>query len=223
MTPVREAITLPAIFLTVTLAGGVRIGAPGVIVPPTLFSLVLATLLLGALVQSGTLAADRLMNAARAPAANLNGLVVLLSAFAASAQSLSLVTPAGGLPAVIAGLVLLAMVVQMLVVRLDRLGLLRGLILTLGGGFVLKFIVLASLSSPASGRLARVFQVLFDNVTLGAMIQPPLAAADGYLAFVTLLLYFVGLFLLPSAPWRHERVDAERLPPRARVAGELHD
>lgn len=223
MTPVREAITLPAIFLSVTLIGGLRVGAAGVIVPPTLFSLVLALLLLGALVQSGTLVADRLMNAARAPVANLNGLLVLLSAFAASAQSLALVTPDGGLPAVMAGVVLLAMFVQMLVERLDRPRFLRGLMVTLGAGFVLKFILLASLSSPANGRVARVLQVLFDNVTLGAMIQRPLAAADGYLAFVTLLLYFVGLSLLPSARWRHVRVDSAQLPPPAAARGRLHD
>jgi hypothetical protein len=213
MTPLREAVTLPALFLTVTLLGAIRIGAPIAIEPPTQFSLVLAMLLLSVLVQSGTLVGARLMHGARTPLANLNGLVMLLCAFAASAQTLSLITPDEGLPAVVVGFVLLAMLVQMLAVSLDRQRFLRGLMVMLGVAFVLKFIVLAALSSPASGRVTRALQVLFDNVTLGAVTQPAFSPANGYLAFATLLLYLFGLSRLPHADWRMVRVGAERLPP----------
>ena len=222
MTPLREAVTLPGLFLTVTLLGAIRIGAPLPIEPPTQFSLVLAMLLFGALVQTGTLDGARLMHGSRPPLANLNGLVLLLSAFAASAQMLSLITPAQGLPAVIVGFLLLAMLAQMLAQSLDRPRLLRGLMVMLGVAFVLKFIVLASLSSPASGRMTRALQVLFDSVTLGAVTQPPLAPANGYLAFAALLLYLFGLSWLPHADWRIVRVgdDHHHLPPvpvRARL------
>ena len=50
-----------------------RIGAPAAIAPPTQFSLVLAMLLFGALVQSGTLVGARLMHTSRPALANLNG------------------------------------------------------------------------------------------------------------------------------------------------------
>ena len=53
MTPAREAIYLPVLFLTVTLLGGLRPGSAVVLAPPSLFSLVLAVLLAGVLVQSG--------------------------------------------------------------------------------------------------------------------------------------------------------------------------
>jgi hypothetical protein len=214
MTPLREAVALPALFLTVTLLGAIRTGAPSAIEPPTQFSLVLAMLLLGVLVQSGTLVGARIIHASRSALANLNGLALVLSVFAASAQTLSLISPDGGLPAVIVGLVLLAMLAQMLVVSLDRVRFLRGLMVMLGIAFVLKFIVLAALSSPASGRVTRALQVLFDNVTLGAITQPSQAPVSGYLAFATLALYLLGLAWLPGADWRIVRVgNGEYLPP----------
>jgi hypothetical protein len=212
MTPAREALGLPLLFLTVVLVGGVRFGDRLAMEPPSLFSLVLAMLLVAALVQSGTFAPDRLMNADRSSLANLNGVVVLLAAFLATAQALSLVTPTSGLPAVIVGLVLLGMLVQMVAASLDRTRLLRGLAVTLGTAFALKFIVLAGLSQPAGGRVARALQALFDNVTLGAVTQAPLAPAAGYVAFFTLALYMLGLSLLPSAGWQTVRVTARPLP-----------
>jgi hypothetical protein len=203
----RDAVALPALFLTVLLLGGLRLDSNRIVAPPTLFSLVLAMLLCAALVQSGTLAPDRLMSARRSALANLNGLIVLLSLFAATAQALSLVIPTSGLPAVVAGIVLLVMLIQLLATSLDRTRLLRGLMVTLGAGFTLKFIVLTALSSPAEGRVTRALQLLFENVTLGAIAQPPLSTAYGYLAFATLALYLVALWLLPEASWRTERIE----------------
>ena len=48
MTAVREAFVLPLTFLTVVLIGGVHFNTPATIEPPTLFSLVLASLVLDA-------------------------------------------------------------------------------------------------------------------------------------------------------------------------------
>lgn len=55
MTPLREAIVLPAIFLTVVLCGGFRLAADVKLVPPSLTALVLAIPLIGLLVRSGTI------------------------------------------------------------------------------------------------------------------------------------------------------------------------
>src|SRR6266850_4041644 len=49
MTPAREAVYLPLMALTVALLGGLRIGAPVVLLPPPLFALVLGLLLMGVL------------------------------------------------------------------------------------------------------------------------------------------------------------------------------
>src|SRR5688500_10172382 len=129
-------------------------------------------------VQSGTLAPERLMNATRSSLANLNGLVVLVTAFVASAQMFTLVTPATGLPAAIVWIVICALLIQALAVGPDRTRLLRGLLVTFGTAFALKFIVLAALSGPADTRVGRVVQLLFEGITLGAVTQPPLHPAE---------------------------------------------
>ena len=53
MSPVREAIGLPVLFLTIALLGGFRVGARVLLVPPSLTALILAVLLLGVLVRAG--------------------------------------------------------------------------------------------------------------------------------------------------------------------------
>ncbi|MDH4065336.1 MAG: hypothetical protein OEW19_13130, partial [Acidobacteriota bacterium] len=63
MTPVREAVVLPATYLTVVLLGAVRMSTVVSIEPPTLFSLVVASIVLGLFVQTGTLDPARLLHA----------------------------------------------------------------------------------------------------------------------------------------------------------------
>jgi len=206
MTAAREAIVLPVLFLTVTLLGGVRPGHAQILAPPSLFSLILAMLLVAALVQSGALAPDRLMSEQRAWLPNLNGLFVLLAAFVASAQTFTLVTPESGLPSLIVATFFFIALLHTLTVAPDRVRMLRGLMVLVGATFVIKFIVLAALSQPAGGRLARAMQLLFEGATLGAISQGPAHPAAGYLAFAVIVLYFAGLLLLPSAGWTMTRV-----------------
>lgn len=201
MSVVREAFVLPMVFLTVVLIGALRLSDSVQIVAPTLFALILASLLIAAFVQSGTLAADRLMNAERSALENLNGVIVLATTFAATAQILTLVTPSSGLPSVVFGLFLLVGIVLVLTASLDRARLLRVLAVLLGSAFVLKFVVLAAVSTPAEGRVARALQLLFEGATLGTVSQADTGSATGYLAFAALLLYLIGVWMLPSAGW----------------------
>ena len=80
----------------------------------------------------------------------------------------------------------------------DRRQLLRSLLVVFGGAFVLKFVVLAALYEPQGGLLRRVMLTLLEGVSLGTLGFVPDGAATGYLAFVTLGLYFVALVLLPG-------------------------
>ena len=198
MTPVREAFVLPLVFLTVVLLGGLHLATPVAIEPPSLFSLVLASLMLGVLVQTGTLDPARLMQSARSPLANVNGLVVLITTFMATAQMLSLMTPASGLPSLALNLFFLIAILQLLAANVDRVRFLRVWAVTLLSSFTIKFILLAALSGPADRPLARALQVLVEGLTLGAFSQPVEPASSGYLAFATLALYLFGLALLPG-------------------------
>jgi hypothetical protein len=205
MTPVLEAWLLPALFLTVLLAGAVRPGGEVSVAPPSLASLVMATVLLVLYVRSGTLAPERLMNGARSSLANLNGFTVLTSAFVASAQIITLVVPESGVPALIVWILLVSLVLQAFAIGPDRPRLLRGLLVTFGAAFTLKFVVLAAISAPAQGRLSRALQLLFDGLTIGSISQRPAQALEGYVAFGTLALYLVGIALLPAATWQMVR------------------
>jgi hypothetical protein len=199
MTAAREAITLPVLFLTVALLGGLRIADRVALLPPPLFALVLSVLLLGLLVRCGALAPDRLVRPARPPLANLNGLIVLLAVFVGSAQAFNLVTPESGIPRVLFNLGFLMMLANTTAAAPDRLHVFRSLLVIFGAAFVLKFIVLASLSAPAEGIFTRALRALFEGVTLGSVTQEGLHPATGYVAFFTLMTYFFGLALLPAA------------------------
>jgi hypothetical protein len=198
MNPGREAITLPTIFLTVVLLGGARIGDTAALVPASLFTLVLATLLAGLLVQSGALAPERLLSTFRSELANTNGLIVLGTLWAAAAQVFAMLTPESGLPRVAVSVFFALMLLNTAAAAPDRVTVLRSLAVTFGGAFVLKFVVLHGLSAPGTGMVKRAMQAALDGVTLGTLLQPVPRPITGYLAFATLALFLFGVFLLPS-------------------------
>ena len=200
MSAVREAFALPLLFLTVVLLGGIRIFDRVVLVPPPLFALVLGLLLLGVLVQCGALAPIQLMNAGRPAIANINGFVVLVTTFVACAQAFHLATPDSGLPHLLFSVYFLVLLLNTLAASPDRIRLLRSLGVIFGSAFILKFIVLAALSDPAGGTLKRVLLTLLEGVTLGTLTQEVTGPATGYLAFFTLVLFLIGLALLPRRP-----------------------
>lgn len=199
MNATREAIVLPILFVTVALAAGARFGARVALVPPPLFSLVLGTMIVAALVRSGALAPTRLLHASRSVLANANGAVVLAGLFAASAQITAMLTPQSGLPLFFVDVFLFVLLVNTLVVGPDRVRVLRSLGVILGAALLLKFVVLAAVSDPAGGRMTRVLVALFDAATFGTVAQAPQPSAGGYVAFVTVALYLMGLALLPPA------------------------
>jgi len=199
VTATREAIALPLVFLTVALFGGLRIADRVALLPPPLFALVLSVLLLGLLVRCGALAAGRLVHGSRSRLANLNGLVVVLAAFLASAQAFNVATPESGAPRVLFNLVFLILLANTIAASPDRARVLRSLLVIFGSAFIVKFIVLSALSHPAEGTVTRALQVLFEGVTLGSVTQDVFHPATGYIAFGTLMLYLFGLVLLPAA------------------------
>jgi hypothetical protein len=201
MSALREAVVLPILLLTIALLAGLRIEATIAFVPPSLFALLLAALLIAALVRSGALAPEQLLHESRAIIANANGATVLFALFVATAQVLTMLTPRSGLPLVFVDIFLLALLLNTLVAIPDRTHLLRSLAITLSSVLAVKFIVLAAVSGPADGRMARVLVALFDAATLGGVTQQPEPPAAGYLAFVTVVLYLFAVTLLP-----HRRV-----------------
>jgi hypothetical protein len=215
MTVVGEAIALPIMFLTVVLAAAIRPGATVSVAPPSLAALVAGVALIALLVRSGVVLPGRLMNHQRSLLANLNGFTVLFTTFCASAQLFTALVPESGVPALLVWAVLTCLVLQAFALGPDRTQLLRGLLVMVGAAFVLKFSVLAAISSPAEGRAAKAVQRLFEGVTLGAVTQRPPHPAEGYLTFAAGALYLIAISLLPSAPWRMIRVSQRSVPASA--------
>src|SRR4029453_10123251 len=114
VTPAREAVVLPLVFITVGALGGLRVAEQVRLLPPPLVSLVLSVLLMGTLVRSGVFAPERLMSGQRSALENANGLVVLVTLFAASAQVFTLLIPDIGLLHAVFGIALFVQLVTSL-------------------------------------------------------------------------------------------------------------
>jgi hypothetical protein len=196
----REAVTLPLLLLTVAGAGGLRVDSAGKLslVPPSLMALVLGVLLIGTLVRAGVLAPERLVADRRSALENVSGGIVLASLLLAAAQMFMLLTPPTGLLGFIFTAFFVLLLWNTLAVSPDRRQLLRSLAVVFGGAFVLKFIVLAAAYDAGGGLLHRVILTMLEGVSLGALGFVPDGAATGYMAFVLLGLFFVGLILLPG-------------------------
>jgi hypothetical protein len=219
MSPLREAFVLPSLFLTVALLGGLRLGADVRLVPPPIVALVLAVLLLASLVRSGVFRPDRLLSQERAPIENACGGAVLLALFGASAQVFTLLTPDTGLLHVLVSVFFLVQLLTTLTAVRERLAMLRSLAVLLGCAFFLRFVALESLYAQGRGVVKRVMTALLEGVTLGALDYVPTGAATGYVAFLTLTLYLVGLVLLPA---RHGHGGALVALGKPTEADELH-
>ena len=198
MKAATEAIYLPLLFLTVALLGGLRVDERLTFVPPPLFALVLGVMLFGVLVRGRVLAPERLMSASRPSLENVNGLVVIVSTFFAATQVFNLVTPESGLPFLLFSVFLFVLLVNTLAASPDRVSVLRSMAVITGAAFILKFVVLGAISDPGEGVLKRMLFVLLEGATLGTLTQPRLHPAAGYLAFATLVLFLIGLAMLPT-------------------------
>ncbi|RPJ80593.1 MAG: hypothetical protein EHM13_11805 [Acidobacteria bacterium] len=202
MTPsaraVREGIVLPLLFLSVALAGGLRVAPDGMqFLFPRLPALVLALLLLAVLWQSGMLVSGSLLHERRTPLENLSGFVVLAALFGASAQMFNLLTPENGLFAFVANVLFFGLLLNTVAARPDRPRVLRSLLVTFGAAFLLKYVVLGAFADPDPGLARRALGALLSELAPGSVQFPLPTPATGYVAFFTTLAYFVGLTLLP--------------------------
>jgi hypothetical protein len=198
MKPVTEAVYLPVLFLTVVLLGGVRVSERLTFTPPPLFALVLGVMLFGVLVRGHVLAPERLIGASRSSVANLNGFIVVITTFFAATQVFNLVIPESGLPFLLFNVFLFVLLVNTMAGSHDRVSVLRSLAVVTGSAFILKFVVLTALSEPGDTALKRVLLAMLEGVTLGTLTQPVLHPSSGYIAFATLVLFLIGVAMLPS-------------------------
>jgi hypothetical protein len=196
MSVLIEAVLLPSIFLTVTLLGGLRIGASVSLLPPSVDSLILAALMLTALIRAAVLAPHDFVRPERSSIENLSGVAVIVTLVAGSAQVFNLLTPDRGFYRLLFTTFFVVQLLTTLAGIRERRALLRSLTVLLGAAFVLRFVILEALYSTSGGTLSRVLTLLMEGVSLGTLQYEPNGTATGYTALAALALYLFGLFLL---------------------------
>jgi hypothetical protein len=190
---------LPSIFLTVTLLGGLRVGADDrafIFFPPPLITLVLAVLLMLLFVRGGLIELRSWIAANHPPLRNVSHIWVLLTLFFASAQAFNSVLPERGLLHWFFSFFFLWTLWNNQFSSFDARRLLRSLVVLFGTAFVLKHLLLASLYSSGGGWLQRLAGALAQGVSLGTLDAPMFGPATGYISFFTLGLYIAGLLVM---------------------------
>ena len=195
-------LLVPFIFLTVTLLGGLRLASPDnsfVFLKPALLCLIFALVLLVLCVRSGLIALDEWVNEQFPILTNIANSFVLVTLFAASAQIFNSVMPEQGLPFWIVAFCFLWTLWNNLFADFDNKKLLRSIVALFGFAFAAKYLVLANLTAPASeswlrGMIENPAQEAFTLI----LALPKYSIGTGYIQFFTVLLYFIGLFLLPQ-------------------------
>jgi hypothetical protein len=198
----HEAFTLPLVFLSAALLGGLRIDVGGglAFVRPPLFALVLAVMLIAALYRCGAFDPTRLFHPRRTGLAKTSGAVIVVALAAAAAQMMAALTPEEGLFALAFDIVWLVLFGNTLAARPNRARLLSSLLVMFGAAFVVKFILLGALYAPDASVTKRVVMALVEGVSLGTLGYNPPGPATGYVTFATGLLFLAGIAALPHGP-----------------------
>lgn len=203
--PAREAIVIPLLLLSATLAASVRVRVPAglTLEGPSLFGLVLGALLCLLVLKAGVLVPSRILGPDRSTLANANGVVILAALLFASGQVCTMLMPEGGLMAVLFGVFYLALLSSIATAQPDAPRLLRAFLVLFTAGLVLRFVVLNGLAAPEGSLARRLFTTALQGLTLGSLGLEHFAPATGYAAFLALLLFFTALVLLPGrhSPW----------------------
>ena len=193
---------LPLLFLTVSLLGGLRVGAEKhsfIFVAPPLVTLLLAVLLMLLLGRGRLIRFRQWVGSELPPLTNVAHIWMLLTLFFASAQAFNSVLPERGLLHWLFSFFFLWTLWNNQFASFDARRLLRSLAILFGTAFVLKHMLLASLYSTEGGWLKRVAGSLLQGVSLGTLDAESFAPATGYISFFTLTLYVAGLILLAFA------------------------
>ncbi len=194
---------LPCIFLTAALLGGLRFsGLDGsfIFLKPALFCLIFASVMLVLFFRSGLIQLDGWFSESFAMTKNAANAVVLLTLFAATVQLFNSLLPEQGLPFWIVAFCFFWTLWNNLFADFDTKKLLQSLGGLFGLAFVVKYLILANLTAPASESWLRSIIENPARETFTWLLDlPRFSAGTGYIQFFTVVLYLIGLFLLPQS------------------------
>jgi hypothetical protein len=196
-------LVLPSIFLTVTLLGGLRLGAADssfIFLKPALVCLVFAAMTIVLFFRAGLLAVEGWFSDEFSTLQNVANAGVVLTLFASTVQLFNSLLPDQGLPFWVVGFCFFWTIWNNLFAEFNTKKLLRSLMALFGLAFVVKYLVLANLTAPSSeGWLRRIFENPGKEAFTWLLDLPRYAAGTGYLQFFAVMLYMFGLFLMPPS------------------------
>ncbi len=202
-------ILLPLIFLTVTLLGGMRIGSTDsafIFLKPPLICLVFAAVLMILFFRARLIVLDGWFNERFSGLKHAANATVVLSVFAASTQLFNSLLPEKGLPFWVVGFCFLWTLWNNLFAEFDTKKLLRSLGALFGLAFVVKYLILANLTAPNSqGWIQRIFENPAKEAFTWVLDLSRYGAATGYLQFLAVILFLIGLLLTPHSTTSHQR------------------
>jgi hypothetical protein len=190
---------LPFIFLVVTLLGGMRIGSEDgafIFIRPALVCLIFALLLIILFVRGKVIRIGEWFSEDFPLLKNLSNGVLLLTLFAASTQIFNSVLPEKGLAFWLFGFFFFWTLWNNLFVDFKPMRLLQNLGGTLGLAFVVKYLLLANLSTTGESTWTqKILDSVVREASLGMLDIEKFAPATGYLQFFTLIIFALGIFL----------------------------
>ncbi len=195
-------ILLPLVFLAVTLLGGLRLGAVDnsfIFLKPALICLVFSAVTLILFFRSGLISIEGWLSEGFSTLRNAANAAILLTMFAATVQLFNSLLPEQGLPFGIVGFCFFWTLWNNLFADFDTKRLLRSLGALFGLAFVVKYLVMANLTAPTgSGWLQRMIENPGREAFTWLLDLPRFSPGTGYIQFFTLVIYLIGLYLIPT-------------------------
>jgi hypothetical protein len=204
-----QYLFLPFIFLTAALLGGMRLHAADsafLFVKPPLVALIFAAILLVLFFRAQLLQLDGWFSEDFTTLKNAANGAVLITLFFASTQIFNSLLPEQGLPFWVIAFCFFWTLWNNLFADFDTRKLLKSLGAMFSLAFVIKYLILTSLTAPVNESwLQGILQNPTKEAFTWALDLPRFAAGTGYIQFFALVFYLVGLFLLPPVSTQEKK------------------
>jgi hypothetical protein len=197
-----QFIILPFAFLLVSLLGGMRLSAENnafIFLKPQLVCLILASLVAISFIRTNTIKLSNLVAEDFSVLKNIANGLVLLTLFAATIQVFNSLLPEKGLAFWVVSFCFFWTLWTNLFADFTKQKLLQSLGSLFGLGFVVKYLVLQSLTSTSETWTQKLFETLTKEATFGLLEITKFSAATGFLQFAALAIYIIALFSLSSS------------------------
>lgn len=197
----RRYVLLPVGFLTVTFLGGMRIMAADssfLFVRPSLIHLIFGLALVALLLRSSKF--DNFFAGNASILQNCADVLLLAVLYAASVQTFNSLIPESGFQFWVVTFCFAWSLWNIAFAQLKFDRLYKSLIAFFTFAFVAKYIVIAELattSSSDSGWLRSIVENPVRGTVTWLLELPRFSGSTGYIQFLSLLLFFIGLFFLP--------------------------